>query len=466
MSLSATVETELSHHHALIGAGPVGLCVARHLKDAKIPYTQFEADDDVGGNWYHGVYNSAHIISSRKTTEYADWPMPEDYPDFPSRQQLLDYFRAYADGHGLRSHLQFQTKVTWVAPHPSGEGWAVTMCTADAAPVTRRFKGVIVCNGHHWDKRMPTFEGSFDGEILHSKDFKSPDRLRGKRVLVMGGGNSACDIVSEAARVADHASLSLRRGYWFLPKTFLGRPTVELIRPWMPVAAQRVLLKALLRITIGKYSDYGLPTPDHKIYERHPTISTEVLHYIKHGRIKPRKDVKRLDGERVTFVDDTSAAFDTIVCATGYHVSYPFLAPGIVDVKGPVTQAVGGCTIPGQRSLYVVGSGQPRYGLGPLISPFAELLCTYIELQEELEHDLGTLFEEMGDKPPQTHLIDPHAALRQLRLGKKFAPKLLRRTDKKLRAKTPKTAPPAKTSTAATQSPPPAANTSAKLHVY
>lgn len=431
----ASTSSEFKAHHALIGAGPVGLCVARHLKDSGIDYVQFEADDDVGGNWYHGVYNSAHIISSKKTTEYADWPMPEDYPDFPSRQQLLDYFRAYADAHALRAHIAFNTKVTWVAPHESGDGWAVTTHAADGAPKTQRFKGVIVCNGHHWDKRMPTFDGHFDGEILHSKDFKSPDRLRGKRVLVMGGGNSACDIVSEAARVAEHASLSLRRGYWFLPKTFLGRPTVELIRPWMPVAAQRLLLKAMLRVAVGKYSDYGLPTPDHNIYERHPTISTEVLHYIKHGRITPRKDVRHLDGDKVTFVDDTSASFDTIVCATGYHVSYPFIAPGIVDVKGPITQAVGGCTIAGHRSLYVVGSGQPRYGLGPLVTPFAELLCTYIGLQDELTHDLGTLFEATGDKPPDTHLIDPHAALRQLRLGKKFAPRLLRRMNKKLKAK-------------------------------
>jgi cation diffusion facilitator CzcD-associated flavoprotein CzcO len=102
--------TNHSTHMAVIGAGPVGLAMAKALLQHGIRYQQLEADDDLGGNWYHGVYDSAHIISSKKTTEYADFPMPAHYPDFPSAQQMLAYLRAYADAFSLRAHMQFRTK--------------------------------------------------------------------------------------------------------------------------------------------------------------------------------------------------------------------------------------------------------------------------------------------------------------------------------------------------------------------
>src|SRR5688572_18887318 len=107
-----------SHNIAVIGAGPVGLAVAKALRQHGIPYEQLEANDDLGGNWYHGVYETAHIISSKKTTEYADYPMPDDYPDFPSAQQMVDYLRSYSEAFGLRSHIQFRTKVVLARPLP------------------------------------------------------------------------------------------------------------------------------------------------------------------------------------------------------------------------------------------------------------------------------------------------------------------------------------------------------------
>src|SRR6266852_4168840 len=105
---------------ALIGAGPVGLGMAKALLEHKIPYEQLEADRELGGNWLHGVYETVHIISSRRTTEYADYPMPADYPDFPSRQQMLDYLRDYAQKFQLTPHIQFNTKVVMALPLADG----------------------------------------------------------------------------------------------------------------------------------------------------------------------------------------------------------------------------------------------------------------------------------------------------------------------------------------------------------
>ena len=414
---------------ALIGAGPVGLAMAKAFREHSIPYDQIEADDDVGGNWYHGVYQTVHIISSRKTTEYADYAMPVDYPDFPSRAQMLAYLRSFAEEFNLRPNIEFETKVVMALPQPDAR-WELELATGEK----RVYKGLVVCNGHHWDKRFPNYPGKFTGTFLHSKDYHHPSQLTGQRALVIGGGNSACDIAAEAARVGQSSSISLRRGYWFLPKTLFGVPSVDLIRPWFPVWAQRLFLKFVLRVAVGKYSKYGLPDPDHRIFDAHPTINSELLYYVKHGRIRPHPDVARFDGNTVHFVDGTCEEFDVVVCATGYHVSFPFLPPGLVPVKGSVAQLYAGCVLAEYKNLYIVGTSQVRYGFGPVVTPGAELFARIIQAQDQMELPIGLVLKEAGVRIPRTHLVDPHAAIRSIRRGTRFLPLLIRR-EKNLREK-------------------------------
>lgn len=422
---------------AVIGAGPVGLGIARALKARGIAYDQFEADDDVGGNWYHGVYDTAHIISSRKTTEFAEYPMPADYPDFPSREQMVAYLRDYARHFELRPAIQFNSKVVLARPRPD-ELWELGF----ADGTHRLYKGVMVCNGHHWSRRFPDYPGTFTGTFIHSKDYRDPSQLAGKRVLVIGGGNSACDVASEAARVGRSCDLSLRRGYWFLPKTILGRPLVEVLPLWVPVGLQRLFLRAALKIIVGDYRRYGLPLPDHKIFEHHPTINSELLHYVKHGRIRPRPDVRCFDGSRVEFVDGSSAEYDMVVCATGFHLDFPFLPKGLVPVKGGLAHVYGGALLPEYRHLYIIGTMQPRYGFGPLLSEGAELTAMMVDLQDRMELPLGRVLKEMGQTPPATHLVNPGEALKRMRRAKKLMPRFLPRAERRLREKIACGAPP------------------------
>ncbi len=438
--------TDRSKVMALIGAGPVGLGMAKALLEHKIAYEELEADRELGGNWLHGVYETVHIISSRKTTEYADYPMPADYPDFPSRQEMLDYLRDYAEKFQLTRHIQFNTKVAMALPLRDGR-WELELAGGEK----RIYKGLIVCNGHHWDRRFPKYPGKFEGDFIHSKDYRTPSELAGKRVLVIGGGNSACDIAAEAARVGKTARISLRRGYWFLPKTLFGVPSAELIQPWFPVWAQRIFLRLFLRIAVGRYSDYGLPEPDHKIFETHPTINSELLYYMKHGRIQPRPDIARFEGKTAHFVDGKSEEFDMVVCATGYHVSFPFLPPGLVPVKGSTAQVYGGCLLAEYKNLYIIGTSQLRYGFGPVVTPGVDLIARMMLAQDKMELPLGLVMKESGVKLPTTHLVDPHAALRGIRRGKRMLPVLLwreRRLRKKLdgRAAPPPVFRPAQTS--------------------
>jgi cation diffusion facilitator CzcD-associated flavoprotein CzcO len=410
--------------HLIVGAGFSGLGVAAAFGRRGIAYDQVEADDDIGGNWYHGVYETVHIISSRKTTEFTDWPMPADWPDFPSAEQMLSYLRAYADRWRLRDRIELSTRVVLVEPADTGT-WRVTIEKGGQRSI-RIYGGVVVCNGHHWDPRWPEYPGEFTGEKIHAKHYKKPSSLVGKRVLVIGGGNSACDIAVEAARFADAAHISLRRGYWFLPKTMLGVPTAELMRPWVPRRAQRAIIKSLARIIVGPYTRYGLAEPDHQPFEHHPTINTELLHNLRHGRIVAHPDIARWDGDHVVFVDGARERFDLVVCATGYHVSFPFLAPGIVEIRDGMAQLIGGVMPPEHKNFYVFGLGQPRYGAGPLITAGADLLCTMVTTQRELDAPLGGVLRRLGARPPTTYLADPFAVLRSVRIGKRVLPRLPR----------------------------------------
>jgi cation diffusion facilitator CzcD-associated flavoprotein CzcO len=415
----------------VVGAGPLGLAVAKALREAGIPYEQAERTDHVGGNWAHGVYETAHIISSRRTTEFPDWPMPADWPDFPSAEQMRAYLEGFADAHGLRDAIRFGAEVASVAYQPD-RSWLVTF--GDGA--VRRYKGVVVCNGHHWDRDWPAWAdpARFSGRLLHSKDYRRPDELAGRRVVVVGGGNSGCDVVAEAARVASHATWSLRRGYWFLPKTMFGVPTVELMSPLLPVAAQRLVMRGLLRVTVGPYAAYGLPAPDHRLFEAHPSVSTEALHYLKHGRIEVRPDIARLDGDRVHFTDGRSAEADVVVCATGFKVSFPFLPAGMVPVLGKTAQLYGGLLRPEYRHLYVFGTGQARYGIGPLVRPYARMLARWVKLQDAIAPNLGQVLLRVGLKPNEHHLVDPHRSLRQLWLAEHVHERILRRVAERMAA--------------------------------
>jgi cation diffusion facilitator CzcD-associated flavoprotein CzcO len=172
--------------HLIIGAGFVGLGMAQALQAEGITYDQVDASDQIGGNWYHGVYETAHIISSRKVTEFPHFPMPRDYPDFPSAVQMRDYLQRFAEHFQLLQHIELNCWVTTVVPVADNH-WAVGFANGEQ----RYYQGVLLCNGHHWCRRFPKLPGEFNGEIIHSKDYKRPEQLRDKRVLVIGGATLA-----------------------------------------------------------------------------------------------------------------------------------------------------------------------------------------------------------------------------------------------------------------------------------
>jgi Flavin-binding monooxygenase-like len=402
--------------HCIIGAGYAGNGVAKAFADADIPYDQLERNAYVGGNWADGVYDSTQIISSRDSTQYADFPMPREYPDFPSREQVLDYLNAYVDRFGLRDRIEFETDVVRCKPlRPRGTGgWRVELHSGEV----REYAGVVVANGHHWAKRYPRYPGEFSGHTLHSKDYRRPEDLEGERVLVVGAGNSGCDIAVEAARELGHAEISMRRGYWFLPKSIFGIPTAELDQPWFPVCAQRLFLRAMLPIVFGRYERYGLQRPDHRLFDKHPTVNSQLLYALRHGRIRARPDIERLDGHAVHFADGSSSQFDTIVWATGFHINFPFLDRDLFEWRDGAPERVAGMLAPGIAGLYVFGVLQPRGGAGPLITAGSRLLAEMVQVQARLDHPLSDDLARV-DRPDARMLVGVSETLRRITLGRR-----------------------------------------------
>lgn len=327
---------------ALIGAGPSGLAGARCLQKHGIAFQGFEAHTDVGGLWnIHNprstVYQSAHLISSKRMTEFSEFPMSERVADYPSHRELLDYFSAFADHFKLREHFRFGTRVLKVVPVSDAPDtlWRVTTEDASGQQTTADYKGVVVANGTLAEPNMPAFEGRFAGELLHTSAYKHADLFKHKRVLIVGAGNSGCDIAVDAVHQARSVDISVRRGYYFVPKYVFGKPADSVggkitLPPWLKQKIDSTILKWFT----GDPVRFGFPRPTYKMYESHPVVNSLILYHIGHGDVDVRADIARLDGHTVHFKDGSTGDYDLILAATGYKLHYPFLDHALLNWQG------------------------------------------------------------------------------------------------------------------------------------
>lgn len=370
--------------YCVIGAGAAGLTTARNLLQAGIACHVFEREDDVGGNWYFGkpnssVYASTHLISSAKLTGYIDFPMPEK-PDYPRHDQVLAYLRDYARHFGLYEHVRFNTEVEHCEREPDGT-WRVRLGSGE----TRRYAGLMICNGHLWEPSYPDFPGEFSGEILHAKQYKTPDVLRGKRVLVVGAGNSGCDLVVEAVYHAAAVFHSTRRGYHYVPKYVFGIPTDQ-VNEWSlklksPRWLRRRVNQLMIRLVLGHPARFGLPEPDHRLLESHPIVNSQMLYHVGHGDIIPRPDIAELRGDKVAFVDGSEEPIDLIVYATGYKISFPFIDRAHLNWRGDGPNLYLHCLHPHYDNLFVIGLLQPDSGVFWLMDYQAQVAARFIHAQ-------------------------------------------------------------------------------------
>jgi cation diffusion facilitator CzcD-associated flavoprotein CzcO len=370
----------------VIGAGSSGIAAAKALHERGIPFDCFEKSDQVGGNWVFGnrngmssAYRSLHINTSRERMEYSDFPMPKSYPDFPHHTHIAEYFNDYVDRFGVRERIIFETGVDSARRGDDGV-WTITLDTGE----TRAYDALAVANGHHWDPRWPepAFPGEFNGEQMHAHYYVDNEGFRDKNVLVVGIGNSAMDIAVESSFVARKTFLSSRRGAYILPKYLFGRPLdqigVNALTGKLPWGFRQTILSAMYRVGVGKVQDYGLPEPDHKLGDAHPTISADFLNRIAHGEMTWKPNVERLDGERVVFEDGSTEPIDIIVWCTGYKVTFPFFDEDFISAPDNDLPLFRRVFKPGLDNLAFVGLLQPLGAIMPLAEAQGRWLASYL----------------------------------------------------------------------------------------
>jgi len=428
----------------VVGAGSSGIAACQVLAARGIPFDCFEKGSQVGGNWRYendngmsSAYRSLHINTSRKLMAYASFPMPDDYPDYPDHFQIARYFDDYVDHFGFRERIRFRTEVLRV--EPSDGEWEVTVEDADGRRETIRYRAVLVANGHHWDARWPEppFPGAeqFEGEQMHAHHYRETDVLRGKRVLVLGIGNSATDIAVESSRIAERAFLAMRRGAYVLPKYLKGKPTDEAASPLLtrfPLSVQRFFIGRMLGLTAGEMTAYGLPKPDHKLLEAHPTVSAELLSRLGHGDIEVKPNIDRFAGGRtVRFDDGSEEEIDLVIYCTGYKISFPFFDPELVgaqDNRLSLYRRVASVEHPG---LYFLGFIQPLGAIMPIAEAQAEWVAdllggrTALPSAEQMRAEIAAYERKMRKRyvasKRHTIQVDFHPYLREIRRERKRA---------------------------------------------
>jgi dimethylaniline monooxygenase (N-oxide forming) len=360
----------------VIGAGSRGIAVCKALKDAHIPFVCYERGDRVGGNWVFknkngmsSAYRSLHINTSRDRMQYVSYPMPRDYPDFAHHTLLARYFQDFARHFGLNELIDL----------------------------------VAVCNGHHWDARWPEprFPGQFSGIEMHSHDYidpREPHDFVGKRVIVVGMGNSAMDIACELGHpgVAAEVHVSARRGAWVLPKYLFGAPIDQpsWYPSFLPEETRLKFAKAIILLAVGRMENFGLPAPDHDPGHAHPTISNEFLGRVGSGDVKMKPNIAALEGSRVRFVVGSTLEADAIIYCTGYRVTFPFFEREYLSAPDNDLPLFRRTFKPGVPGLFFAGLCQPLGAIMPIAEAQGEWLADYarglyaLPGQDEMERDM------------------------------------------------------------------------------
>ncbi|MBK9328868.1 MAG: NAD(P)-binding domain-containing protein [Sphingobacteriales bacterium] len=418
----------------IIGAGASGIAACKVMKENKIDFDCYEKGSDIGGLWWYGndngqnsVYKSLCINTSKQMMAYSDFPMPDDYPDYPHHSLIHQYFKDYAAHFGFEKDIHFKTTATQV--EKKGDKYLVTTDKTG----TKEYDAVLVCNGHHWKPKYASFDGTFDGKVLHAHDYKTVDGFEDKSVLVIGIGNSAVDIACELCTVAKKVVISTRSGAYIIPKYLFGIPTDHISKPplaYAPLFLQRAALQTALQINVGKQENYGVPTPNRPILSEHPTISQDLLNKVGHGKVKIRPNVKMLNGNAVIFDDGTEETFDVLIYCTGYSITFPFFDKNFLDPKDNNVQLYHKVVHPEHKNLFFLGLIQPLGAIMPLSEMQAKWIAGILsgksklpskeKMHQTIKEDRAEMKKRYKDSERHTVQVDFYPYKRLLEQAMKY----------------------------------------------
>jgi len=362
---------------AVIGAGPSGLAACKVLREHGIPVTCFEAGDRVGGQWVLDnssgssvAYRSLRTNTHKGMIRFSDFEAPAAYPDFPAHTEMADWFADYARHFQLTEAIRLGTRVSRAARTAEGR-WRLETEAGEA----EEFEALVAASGNLWDPLRPQLPGSFDGPVIHSKEYMDPGDpvdCRGRDVLVIGLGNTACELAVELAGsgAARRVLLSTRSGQHIMPRRVNGKlgapphpadPLPAALR-LMPSRLRHGLFHALAPRIIGRMTsalprpeDVGLPAPPRDPMSKRVVVNDHILDRIGRGAIEVRPPVRRLDADKVEFQDGQRDAVDVIVTATGYRFSLPYLDRDVLGGQGDDVALYRGVMHPRHHDLFIVG---------------------------------------------------------------------------------------------------------------
>jgi Flavin-binding monooxygenase-like len=413
---------------AVIGAGSSGLAVLKALSEYQVAVDCFERGSEVGGLWRYandnglsGAYASLRTNASRLRMQYPSFPMPESYGDFPHHSEMAAYLAAYADAFGLRPLIRVGTTVERLEPDLGGTWWS----TLDDGS-RRGYRAVVVATGLFWCPRLPTYPGTFDGTVSHSHQYRTRDRFAGRRVLVVGGANSAAEIAVEVSAVAERTLMSVRGGAHVIPRWMGGAPfdagDVEPRNrlPWW-------LLNRLYRRRVAREigpAPASWPLPAHRLLEGIPIISSDLLPAVRCGDVVVKPAIERLSGDRARFVDGSEERLDHIIYATGYRISLPFLSSSLLSADGRELPLYRRIAPPEVGGLYFAGFLHAPGGLLPMVEAQGEWIAAMVtgqlrlpapvQMRRAIQRAERRTRQRFPQESPDSIRCDPHAYRRVL----------------------------------------------------
>ncbi|MEZ5816059.1 MAG: NAD(P)-binding domain-containing protein [Hyphomicrobiaceae bacterium] len=326
----------------IVGAGAAGLCGAKHMLEEGLDVTVYEIGSNVGGMWVYqndngrsSAYKTLHINTARDLTNFSDLRFDSSVPPFPSHWDMARYLKDYADRFGVTQHVRFNTTITNVRPADgNSEARPKWRLETDKGEVIEH-DCVLLATGHLTKPlEVAAFRDTFTGEYLHSHYYREPAQFVGKRVCIVGVGNSALDIASDLAMTSERVVLVARSNALIIPKLVFGRPFWDAVKPfykpWVPSWVRNRVLKTLVYMVQGDMAALGFPPTAKRV---HATSNANIVNHIKYKRVLVENGIERIDGKRVTFTDGRSEEFDTLIAATGYVIDLDFLDKRIVEER-------------------------------------------------------------------------------------------------------------------------------------